>query len=243
MQCPKASFVASYKDWTEKFNRIVKKGSKGIQILVPTPKKYWEEEECTRPDGSKYKRKIEKRKLYFKIGHVFDLSQTTGDELPRLTQNLEFDTPELNKLLNSLFATSEVPIRYDYDLKTDTDPNGYYSLVKKEICLKPVLSALHKLKTIIHEYSHYYQETLFKEHTKDFDRDTKEVVAESCAYCVIEMLANETSMEKLSSEEYSFGYIASWGSKDLKELRSTLEMISKLSNLIFDWVSKQFVVS
>lgn len=88
MQCPKASFVASYKDWTEKFNRIVKKGSKGIQILVPTPKKYWEEEECTRPDGSKYKRKIEKRKLYFKIGHVFDLSQTTGDELPRLTQNL-----------------------------------------------------------------------------------------------------------------------------------------------------------
>ena len=31
--------------------------------------------------------------------------------------------------------------------------------------------------------------------------------------------------------------------KDLKELRSTLEMISKLSNLIFDWVSKQFVVS
>lgn len=57
------------------------------------------------------------------------------------------------------------------------------------------------------------------------------------------MLANETSMEKLSSEEYSFGYIASWGSKDLKELRSTLEMISKLSNLIFDWVSKQFVVS
>ena len=55
MQCPKASFVASYKDWTEKFNRIVKKGSKGIQILVPTPKKIWEEEECTRPDGSKYK--------------------------------------------------------------------------------------------------------------------------------------------------------------------------------------------
>lgn len=243
MQCPKASFVASYKDWTEKFNRIVKKGSKGIQILVPTPKKYWEEEECTRPDGSKYKRKIEKRKLYFKIGHVFDLSQTTGDELPTLTQNLEFDTPELNKLINCLFATSEVPISYDYDLKTDTDPNGYYSLVKKEICLKPELSALHRLKTIIHEYSHYYQETLFKEHTKDFDRDTKEVVAESCAYCVIEMLANETNIEKLSSEEYSFGYIASWGSKDLKELRSTLEMISKLSNLIFNWVSKQFAVA
>lgn len=243
MQCPEASFVASYKDWTEKFNRVVKKGSRGIKILVPTPKKIWKEEECTRPDGSKYTRKVEHKKLYFKIGHVFDLGQTTGDELPTLTQNLEFDTPELNKLLNSLFATSEVPIRYDYDLKTDTDPNGYYSLVKKEICLKPKLSTLHKLKTVFHEYSHYLQENLFKEHTKDFDRDTKEVVAESCAYCVIEMLANETSMEKLSSEEYSFGYIASWGSKDLKELRSTLEMISKLSNLIFDWVSKQFVVS
>ncbi len=242
MQCPEASFVASYKDWTEKFNRIVKKGSHGIKILVPTPKKYWEEEECTRADGSKYTKKVEHRKLYFKIGHVFDLSQTTGDELPRLTQNLEFETPELNKLINFLFATSEVPISYDYDLK-ENSANGYYSLVKKEICLKPTLKALHKLKTIIHEYSHYYQETLFRENTKDFDRDTKEVVAESCAYCVIEMLSNETNMKKLSSDEYSFGYIASWGSKDLKELRSTLEIISKLSNLIFDWVSKQFVVS
>ncbi len=241
-QCPQASFVASYKDWTEKFNRIVKKGSKGIQILVPAPKKFWEEEECTRPDGSKYTRKVERRKLYFKIGHVFDYSQTTGDELPSLTQKLEFETPELNRLINSLFATSEVPIHYDYDLK-ENDANGYYNLVKKEIFLKADLKALHKLKTIAHEYSHYYQETLYKEHTKELDRDTKEVIAESCAYCVIEMLANETNMEKLSSDEYSFGYIASWGSKDLKELKSTLDIISKISNLIFYWVSKQFDVS
>lgn len=242
MQCPTASHVASYKDWTEKFHRIVKKGSRGIKILVPTPKKYYVEEECSRADGSKYTKKVEHRKLYFKIGHVFDYSQTTGDELPSLARNLELETPELNQLLSKLFATSEVPIKYDYDLK-ENDANGYYSPMKNEICLKPALAALHKLKTIIHEYSHYYQETLFKEHTKDFDRDTKEVVAESCAYCVIEMLANETNMEKLSSEEYSFGYIASWGSKDLKELKSTLDIISKLSNLIFDWVSKQFVVS
>ena len=37
MQNPAATCVAGYKAWQKNFNRNVKKGEKGIQILAPTP--------------------------------------------------------------------------------------------------------------------------------------------------------------------------------------------------------------
>lgn len=242
LQYPEASYVASFKDWTTKFNRIVKKGEHGIKILVPTPKKVTMEKEVTNPDGTTSIEEVERKHLYFKTGYVFDISQTMGDELPTLVKTLKYESNDLDDLLNNLFSTSEVKIDYDYSL-AENSANGYYNLLTQQIFLKPTLSALHKLKTIAHEYSHYLQETLHTANTKEMDRGTKEVIAESCAYCVLSMLANEFNMEKLDSSEYSFGYVASWGSRDLKELKSTLTLISDISNQIFNWISKQFVVS
>ena len=241
-QCPEASYVASFKDWTTKFNRIVKKGEHGIKILVPTPKKVTTEKEITNPDGTTSIEEVERKHLYFKTGCVFDISQTMGDELPTLVKSLKYDSQELYVMLDKLFASSEVPIDYDYSL-AENDANGYYNILSQQIFLKPTLSTLHKLKTVVHEYSHYLQETIHTVHTKELDRATKEVIAESCAYCVLSMLKNEFNIEKLDSSEYSFGYVASWGSRDLKELKSTLTLISEISNQIFNWISKQVVVS
>lgn len=242
IQCPEASYVASFKDWTTKFNRIVKKGEHGIKILVPTPKKVTMEQQIINPDGTTSIEEVEQKRLFFKTGYVFDISQTMGDALPTLVKSLHYESQELDDLLSKLFATAEVPIDYDYSL-AENDANGYYNILSQQIFLKSTLSALHKLKTIIHEYSHYLQETIHAVHTQEMDRSTKEVIAESCAYCVLSMLANEFNMEKIDSSEYSFGYVASWGSRDLKELKSTLTLISEISNQIFDWISKQFVVS
>jgi len=239
MQCPIATYVASFKDWNTKFHRIVKKGEHGIKILVPTPKKYIQDKEYIEDDGSVKIEQTESKKLFFKPGYVFDVTQTTGDELPTLTKNLEYDSQKLNKLLNLIFSTSELPILYDYFLK-ENDPNGYYRLDKKEIYLKPTLSSLHKLKTIAHEFSHYYQDIKYFDTTKNFNHQTKEVVAESTAFCVLQMLANEFQTQQLSSSEYSFGYIAGWSSKTLKELKQTLELISKISIIIYSWFSELF---
>lgn len=242
MQFPEASYVASFKDWTTKFNRIVKKGEHGIKILVPTPKKVTTEKEITNPDGTTSIEEVERKIIFFKTGYVFDISQTMGDELPTLVKSLGYNSKVLDELLDKLFASSKVPIDYDYSLK-ENSANGYYNILSQQIFLKPTLSALHKLKTVVHEYSHYLQETIHTVHTKEMNRATKEVIAESCAYCVLSMLANEFNMEKLDSSEYSFGYVASWGSRDLKELKSTLTLITEISNQIFDWISKQFVVA
>ena len=45
MQRPDATLVAGYNAWKNKFNRYVKKGEKGIQIIAPAPVKEREETE------------------------------------------------------------------------------------------------------------------------------------------------------------------------------------------------------
>ena len=45
MQRPDATLVAGYNAWKNKFNRYVKKGEKGIQIIAPAPVKEREERE------------------------------------------------------------------------------------------------------------------------------------------------------------------------------------------------------
>ena len=45
MQRPDATLVAGFNAWKNKFNRYVKKGEKGIQIIAPAPIKEVEERE------------------------------------------------------------------------------------------------------------------------------------------------------------------------------------------------------
>lgn len=58
------------------------------------------------------------------------------------------------------------------------------------------------------------------------DRETKEVRAESCAYCVCSALGLDTS-------DYSFGYIAGYSSgKNMKELKSVMQDIKNTADKI-----------
>ena len=82
-----AKAVGSFQYWKDK-GVSVKKGEKGIKILVPTPVQYFSRNnkdvqvKYATPDE---KRKIAsgeistERKLFFKIGHVFEYTQTSID--------------------------------------------------------------------------------------------------------------------------------------------------------------------
>ena len=50
MQKPEATLVAGYQAWQKKFNRHVKRGEKGIQIIAPTPVREKQEIEKIDPD-------------------------------------------------------------------------------------------------------------------------------------------------------------------------------------------------
>lgn len=72
-QMPEATHVAGYRAWKE-LGRSVKKGEKGIGIIAPFAYKQADE------DTSETERTIRG----FRVVHVFDVSQTEGDELPEL---------------------------------------------------------------------------------------------------------------------------------------------------------------
>jgi antirestriction protein ArdC len=63
--------------WKRKFQRRVKRGEKGIKILAPVPYTTTETDTLTGQEA-------EVQRIWFKVVHVFDISQTTGNTLPHV---------------------------------------------------------------------------------------------------------------------------------------------------------------
>lgn len=223
LQFPTASRVASFKDW-KALGRTVKKGEKGIQILIPAPYKYFKDDnnktiflnQATDEQKEKIDKGLIKLKtgISFKFGYVFDVSQTEGAELPTLCKALKGEDEQAKAVYNALKRVYEIPIKYE----NTKGAKGYYNKIDNFIALNINNELNQNAKTLVHEYAHY------KIHKQtDKDRNTKEVEAESVAYIVNKYFNFDTS-------EYSFGYIAGWSkSKELKELKASAETIQKTS--------------
>ena len=89
------------------------------------------------------------------------------------------------------------------------------------------MSELQTIKTLIHEISHasiHSPEYAAAHPDEKKDGHTKEVEAESIAYCVCRYLGGPEG--KIDTSDYSFAYVASWSSgKDVPELRASLQTI------------------
>jgi hypothetical protein len=82
-QFPEASKVAGFHTW-RKLGRWVKKGESGIAILAPMIGRKKDEGESTQSDGSF---RVKSKSVFgFRAVHVFDISQTEGEELPKLSE-------------------------------------------------------------------------------------------------------------------------------------------------------------
>ena len=220
LQMPYASRCAGFNRWKE-FGRSVKRGEKGIQILVPMISKLKDENghEMIDPDTNKAKQVI----VGFKPGYVFDISQTDGKELPSIAERLTGDVHGFKVLKDALIKASAVPVEFK---GIPGEINGYYSPAEQKIAVKDSLSEEHTIKTLVHEIAHS------RMHGGDdgLDRQTKEVQAESVAYIVSGYLGIDTSA-------YSFGYVAGWSkNKELEELKSSLDAIKKAASEIIDKV-------
>lgn len=237
VQKPDSTLCAGYTTW-QKQNRYVKKGEKGIRIICPAPykKEYLKDviDKTTGkpellPDGKAKQEIVQKVIPFFKVGYVYDISQTEGQPLPEIADILEGDLDEgLKSLKEAMLQVSPVPVRFQ---PIDGEANGFYSPATGEIVVDSTLSEKQSLKTLIHETAHailHNPETASSQST----RETKEVEAESVAYVVCQYFCLDTS-------DYSFGYIAGWSSgKEVPELRASLENIRNTSNEIISNVEQ-----
>ena len=236
MQKPDASLVAGFGKWRDDFERHVKKGEKGIKILVPSPYKVKKQMEKIDPAtqkpviGADGKPVTEEREIEipaFRVVTVFDVSQTEGKEIPDIAvSELTGSVEQYQDFFAALEKVSPVPIAFE---NIEGGAHGYYHLEEKRIAIDEGMSELQTLKTAIHEIAHAKLHAIDKdapatEQADRPDRRTREVQAESVAYAVCQHYGLDTS-------DYSFGYVAGWSSgRELSELKASLETIRKAAN-------------
>jgi len=238
-QCPHASQVAGYGTW-KRLGRQVKRGEKGILILSPCNFQavlerekidYQTGQTLYGPDGNPLTEKVKISPNRFKIAHVFDLSQTEGRELPEIgVSELTGDVADYAGIYDRLTALSPLPVQQE---DFPRSAKGYTSFAENRIVIKPGMSQVQTIKTLVHEIAHAKlhkpADLLVEEQPKQ--RRQKEVEAESIAYVVCQYFGIDTS-------DYSLAYVAGWSrDRELSELKASLNVIHSTAGEIIDAIS------
>ena len=252
MQRPDATHVAGFNKWRDQFGRNVMKGEKGIKIIAPTPYKKKIEEVKLDPDtkapmldadGKVVMEEKEVKIPMYKVVSVFDVSQTEGKPLPQLASDLNGNVQQYEVFMEALRRSSPVPMEIK-PIERDTD--GYFNSTNQSITIRDGMSEVQTVCAAVHEIAHAKLHNYEKERgtaaagdetaekVKPKDRHTEEVEAESISYAVCQYYGIETA-------ENSFGYIATWSQgKELKELRASLETISKTASGLISDIDRHF---
>lgn len=245
MQNPNATRVASYKLWDEQFNRHVKKGEKSIRIFAPIsppPEKKMMEKldpatgaPVLDSDGKPVMEEMTAlSRPRFKLVPVFDVSQTYGDPLPELVENLTGDVEQYGAFLDTLREVSPLPVEFE----PLPENNDGYCRYGEKIGIREGMSEVQTVSAVVHEITHARLHDTEKmteqpENTEEKSKRMREVEAESVSYVVCQHFGIETSPN-------SFGYLAEWGSEDMSEFKASLDVIRKESNALITAIDERF---
>ena len=213
LQMPEASRVAGFRRWRS-IGRWVRKGSKGIRILAPIMDKTTELDD----DG-----KIKERKEivgFFPV-RVFDVSQTDGKPLPKMSISVQGDNHKafLDRLVE--FCDTK-KIKVDFKRLRI---NGLYGYSKGgQIAITNTESINTQVNTMIHEIAH---ELLH--HGKVMSKQQEEIQAEGVAYVVT---------KHFGMENRSFNYLALY-SANYKKIMENLKAIAKAAKEIIGWLERE----
>ena len=234
MQNPNVSQVASFNKWKTDFDRTVKKGSKALKIWVPYQVKTSIPVHQKELDFTPAENEMEQKEITvtrFKLGNVFDVSQTEGKELPKAINELTGDVKDYEDLYRAAKAVSmdnQIPISFE-EIKRES-ANGYYSPDENRIVISKGLKGQEQiLKTIFHEMAHADLHRGSNAQYGDDQYRKQELQAESVAYVVANHFGFDTS-------SYSFGYLAMWA-KDkngFEDMVEQLQIVQKEAKSLID---------
>lgn len=202
-QCPEATLVLPYSKWAD-FGRHVKKGEKGLQICVPRTTRKGEGEGEAR--------------VYFSTGHVFDVSQTEGEPLPRP----EVANGEPTVTLDELVACSGLKLALAEDLSSEGLTNGHVVVLNS----RTLTTQAQLISVFLHEWAHALLH--FGERRDLLSHGEKELEAEAVAYLVGQQLGVDSTVAAAD-------YILSYGG-DGQKLQQSLEHILQASRTILSLV-------
>ncbi|MHA2180587.1 MAG: ArdC-like ssDNA-binding domain-containing protein [Promethearchaeota archaeon] len=221
----------SYINWKKQEIQVLK-DSKGYKVRVPIFKKV----ENKVKENSPNKDKEEKTLTFFKLGNVFDISQTTEYENfkkqqkeidEKIMKNSEIDyTTALN------FTKNNFPkVRIEEDFKEQEKKGGYDPLGKYIILYQK------SSHTLLHEIGHYLTITLLDiagHITRDYAKN--EILAELTAYLLLKQF-DETLT-------YNFAYSNVWANRitdifEVDEFITSFKTISQYISKIFETLENE----
>jgi antirestriction protein ArdC len=209
------SHVGSYRRW-KKLDRQVRKGEKGIPILVP-----WKLKGKTRIDDDTGEEEFLPPKTVFRVGHVFDISQTEGDEAPNFKRDLGQDLAMIIPPLLDLAQDEGIDVRFVPTGKANGSSHGGQITVSDR--LPPGIQA----QTLVHELAH---ELLHQRHTDKHqvlqDKALIEGEAEAVSVVVMRALGHDVASNGAA-------YIRSHGA-DAKLILKSLERITDTARQLLD---------
>ena len=219
-QNPQATFVAGFHRWL-KLGRHVRKGEKGIGIMAPLVyRKHDDSGSESSPINESADSNV-RTVRGFKIVHVFDVSQTEGNDLPELA-TIGGEPGQLLCSLEELIRGSGIV------LNDEVLPGGVKGVSRKgEIGIAEGLPAAERFAVLAHELAHEWMHD--REQRQALTRTVRETEAEAVAYVVCRSFGLDCST---SSSDYIQLYAGNEAT-----LISSLERIQKTATRMIESLS------
>jgi len=251
MQKPDATRVAGYAAWKDKFKRQVKldEKDKGIKILAPVKQKIRKSIEVIDPvtkkpvideNGKTLQEEKEIKSARFLAVDVYDVSQTTGEPLPVLTETITGDVEQYDLFIDTLNDLSPLPILFD-NLPDDTD--GICTF-EKNITIRTGMSEIQTVSAVIHEIAHA---KLHDNETLQLIDETAQILStkNNAVYHVRSVNRDEDDYEPIDeycgiTDVYDAIKGAKESVKENKVVEIECELMPFLSNGKIDWNSEPY---
>lgn len=213
---PEPAYVAGFNTWRA-LGRSVTKGQHGYAILAPCRydrRVALDAEGNARPLGKSEPpaegERVEAARVVagFRVEHVFEVSQTTGAELPEPPRPslLEGEAPAgLVAAVAAMIEDRGFRVGTVADAGAIQGANGQTDWGSRTVVVRSNMDDAAMLKTLVHEAAHVVLHEAAP--GRYLPRATKEVEAESVAYVV-------AAAHGMSTENYSFPYVAAWAGED-----------------------------
>ena len=213
LQQPDATRVAGFRKWLE-LKRHVRKGEKGIAILAPmTYRRKVEDDDGNETTVSGVRG--------FKVVHVFDVSQTEGEDLPELAR-ISGSPGEMLDRLETFIRSEGIELRYE------VLPLGTKGVSEKgAIAVAEGLDDAERFAVLAHEIAHEFLHDT--ERRRETTKTVRETEAEAVAYAVCRAFDLDCSTR---SSDYIRLYQG-----DSEVLAESLTVIQKTAARIIDALS------
>lgn len=218
-QKPDATNVAGIYTWNQ-LGRRVRRGEKGIMIFAPMISK---KRRQTSDESDSDSKSIDRPLIGFRPVYVFDISQTEGEELPKLHEVSGDVGKNLARLVQFVIGRG---ITFGYS--DEIAPARGVSFGGK-IQLLPDMSEAEQFTTLVHEVAH---ELLHKAERRSLiTKRVRETEAEAIAFVVAKAIGLETGT---AASDYIQLYHG-----DAKLLQESLEIVQQTAAVILGALSPE----